>query len=96
MTITCSEEGYRVVAGACRRHSGQVRVEGQDGFADDRKLATERCVDVKAAKVFPDLGEFGVDAVQAGGDEVEASGAGSGEAALDVLHEFASGRYFNF
>ena len=90
VAVAGSEESDRVVAGACGRHGRQVRVEGEDGLVDNGKLAAEGCVDVEAAEVFSNLGQLRVDAVQAGGDEVQASSSGAGEAALNVLHELAS------
>ena len=90
MAVAGSEKSDRVVAGAGGRDGRQVGVERQNRLVDDGQFAAERRVDVEAAEVFTDLGQLRVDAVQARGDEVEASSSGAGEAPLDVLHELAS------
>ena len=89
VAVAGAHEGHGVIAGAGGGDSGQMRVEGENGFGDDRELAAEWRVDVEAAEVFADLSQLGVDAVQAGGDEVQAACARSGEATLNVLHEFS-------
>ena len=90
VAVAGSHEGHGVIAGTGGGDSGQVRAEGENGFGDDWELTAEGRVDVEAAEVFADLSQLGVDAVQAGGDEVQTACAGSGEATLNVLHEFSS------
>ena len=73
----------------CSSNSCQMRIKCQNRLCDNRKFATQWSVHIQAAKVFPDLSEFGVDAVQARRDKVETPSSGAGETTLDVLHEFA-------
>ena len=73
----------------CGGDSRQMRIKCQNRLCDNWQFAPQRSVDIQAAKVFPDLSEFGVDAVQARRDKVETPSPGSGETTLNVLHELA-------
>jgi hypothetical protein len=73
----------------CGSDSSQMRVKGQNWFCDHGQLSSQGSIYIQAAEIFPDLSEFGVDAVQARRNEVETSSSGSGKTPLNVLHEFA-------